>query len=320
MQKTLSSENIQQKKSNIVKFKLKNIDFRNIYRLIFFNSNFVEEGAMSSPSNTGQNRGFTIKDFKTSKDAGTPISMLTCYDYCFARILENTEVDVLLVGDSLGNVIAGYSSTIPVTVDQMIYHAEIVRRGAPSKFLVIDMPFMSYHVSVEESLRNAGRMIKETGANAVKLEGGRDFRATVEALVKASIPVMGHLGLTPQSVHKLGGYSVQGREDAQRRVILEDALILQEAGVFSLVLEKVPESLAREISEKLTIPTIGIGAGRYCHGQVLVLNDMLGLDDTFAPKFLKKYADLNASAKKGFSDYDREVKDKVFPGPENVYE
>ncbi len=275
---------------------------------------------MSSPSNTGQNRGFTIKDFKTSKDAGTPISMLTCYDYCFARILENTEVDVLLVGDSLGNVIAGYSSTIPVTVDQMIYHAEIVRRGAPSKFLVIDMPFMSYHVSVEESLRNAGRMIKETGANAVKLEGGRDFRATVEALVKASIPVMGHLGLTPQSVHKLGGYSVQGREDAQRRVILEDALILQEAGVFSLVLEKVPESLAREISEKLTIPTIGIGAGRYCHGQVLVLNDMLGLDDTFAPKFLKKYADLNASAKKGFSDYDREVKDKVFPGPENVYE
>jgi 3-methyl-2-oxobutanoate hydroxymethyltransferase len=245
--------------------------------------------------------------------------MITCYDHAFARIIEQTEIDVILVGDSLGNVIAGYSSTIPVTVDQMIYHTEIVRRGAPSKFLIIDMPFMSYHVSVEDSLRNAGRMMKETGANAVKLEGGEDFRHIIEAMVRASIPVMGHIGLTPQSVHKLGGYTVQGREEDKRKKIIKDAKILQEAGAFSIVLEKIPESLAQDVSESLSIPTIGIGAGRYCDGQVLVLNDLLGIDESFAPKFLKKYADVFEISKNAIQAYDREVKDKKFPEEKHVY-
>ncbi len=274
---------------------------------------------MSSEVNTKVSKSFTINDFSKSKTENRPISMVTCYDYAFAKIIEKTEMDVILVGDSLGNVIAGYSSTVPVTLDQMIYHTEIVRRGAPSKFLVGDMPFMSYHISVEDSLRNAGRIMKETGANAVKLEGGVDFKPVVEALVKASIPVMGHLGLTPQSIHKLGGYTVQGRAEDQRKTIIEDAKILEDAGAFALVLEKVPESLAKEISESISIPTIGIGAGRYCNGQVLVLNDLLGLDDSFHPKFLKKYANLFDAARNAVSEYDREVKGNVFPAEENVY-
>lgn len=274
---------------------------------------------MSTMTNT-KAKAFTINDFKTRKQSKTPISMITCYDYAFARIVDQTDIDVILVGDSLGNVIAGYETTIPVTVDQMIYHAEIVRRGAPSKFVVIDMPFMSYHVSVEDSLRNAGRMMKETGVNAVKLEGGREFEAVVRALTAASIPVMGHLGLTPQSVHKLGGYSVQGREEEKRKRLIEDALILQDAGIFSLVLEKVPASLASEISEKLTIPTIGIGAGNGCDGQVLVINDLLGLDQGFHPKFVKKYADLFTVARDAISRYDKEVKERSFPSKEHSYE
>ncbi len=246
--------------------------------------------------------------------------MITCYDHAFARIVEQTPMDLILVGDSVANTFAGYDNTIPVTVEQMIYHTEVVRRGAPSKFVIIDMPFMSYHISVEDSLRNAGNMMKKTGANAVKLEGGREFRAVVEALVTASIPVMGHLGLTPQSVHKFGGYSVQGREEDKRKRIIEDALILEEAGACSLVLEKVPESLAREITEKLTIPTIGIGAGRYCDGQVLVINDVLGIDETFQPKFVKKYVNLYESVKGAIESYDSEVKSGSFPSEKNIYE
>ncbi len=260
-----------------------------------------------------------IHDFRKSKESGKPISLITCYDYSFARIMEAQDVDALLVGDSLGNVVAGYTSTIPVTMDQMVYHSTIVRRGAPSKFIVTDLPFLSYHVSIEDTMRNCGRIMKECGSNAVKLEGGRDFRHTVETLVKSSIPVMGHLGLTPQSVHKLGGYSVQGKDEVQRRTILEDAIILEEAGVFSLVLEMVPETLAKEISERLTIPTIGIGAGRYTDGQVLVLNDMLGLNPDFNPKFLKKYADLHGTVSKAVADYDREVKERAFPKEQNAF-
>lgn len=274
---------------------------------------------MSTMTNT-KAKAFTINDFKTRKEAGEPISMVTCYEYAFARIIDETPVDTILVGDSLGNVIAGYETTIPVTVDQMIYHAEIVKRGAPSKFVVIDMPFMSYHVSVEDSLRNAGRMMKETGVSAVKLEGGQEFFNVVRALTNASIPVMGHLGLTPQSVHKLGGYSVQGREEDKRKKLVEDALALQEAGAFSLVLEKVPASLAAEISKKLAIPTIGIGAGNGCDGQVLVINDLLGLDQGFHPKFVKKYADLYTSAKNALESYDSEVKGRSFPDREHSYE
>lgn len=274
---------------------------------------------MSTMTNT-RAKAFTINDFKTRKESGTPITMVTCYEHAFARIIEETPMDTILVGDSLGNVIAGYETTIPVTVDQMIYHAEIVKRGAPSKFVVIDMPFMSYHISVEDSLRNAGRMMKETGVNAVKLEGGQDFCAVVKALTAASIPVMGHLGLTPQSVHKLGGYSVQGREEDKRKRLIDDALALEAAGAFSLVLEKVPATLAAEISKKLTIPTIGIGAGNGCDGQVLVINDLLGLDQGFHPKFVKKYADLYTVSKNALEAYDREVKERSFPSKDHSYE
>ncbi|MCP4129923.1 MAG: 3-methyl-2-oxobutanoate hydroxymethyltransferase [bacterium] len=274
---------------------------------------------MSSLSNTGTGKRFSINDFRDRKENNIPVTMITCYDHAFAQIIEQTSIDVILVGDSLGNVIAGYSSTIPVTVEQMIYHTEIVRRGAPSKFIVADMPFMSYHISLEDSLRNAGKIMKETGANAVKLEGGEDFKHIVEGFVKASIPVMGHLGLTPQSIHKLGGYSVQGREEDKRKKLIEDAKILEEAGVFSLVLEKVPEDLAQEISESISVPTIGIGAGRYCNGQVLVLNDLLGIDASFSPKFLKKYANVFEIAKNAIDEYDSEVKEKKFPAEENVY-
>ncbi len=274
---------------------------------------------MSTMVNT-KTQAFTINDFRKRKESGIPISMVTCYEHAFARIIDGTGMDVILVGDSLGNAVAGYETTIPVTVDQMIYHAEIVKRGAPSKFVIIDMPFMSYHISTEDSLRNAGRMMKETNVNAVKLEGGREFRAVVEALTAASIPVMGHLGLTPQSVHKLGGYSVQGREEDKRRRLIEDAIILQEAGAFSIVLEKVPAPLAKEISEKLDIPTIGIGAGNGCDGQVLVINDLLGLDPDFHPKFVKKYADLYTQSKNALDAYDREVKERSFPAKEHSYE
>ncbi|PKL16972.1 MAG: 3-methyl-2-oxobutanoate hydroxymethyltransferase [Spirochaetae bacterium HGW-Spirochaetae-5] len=260
-----------------------------------------------------------INDFAKSKKDKLPISMVTCYDYGFARLVEQTDIDVILVGDSLGNVVAGYDSTIPVTVDQMIYHTGIVRRGAPSKFLVCDLPFMSYHVSVENSLRNAGRIMKESGCHAVKLEGGEDFVPVVSALVKASIPVMGHLGLTPQSVHKLGGYSVQGRDEDKRKVMIRDAKMLEEAGAFSLVLEMVPEDLAKEITESISIPTIGIGGGRYCDGQVLVINDLLGMNESFTPKFLKKFADLSSIVRGALNDYNSEVKSGTFPAENNVF-
>jgi 3-methyl-2-oxobutanoate hydroxymethyltransferase len=260
-----------------------------------------------------------INDFRKSKEEKQPIAMVTCYDHALARLIDQTDIDVILVGDSVGMAFAGNNTTLPVTVDQMIYHTSIVRRGAPEVFIVTDLPFMSYHVSAEDTLHNCGRIMKRTGCNAVKLEGGRDFVRTVEALTKASIPVMGHLGLTPQSVHKLGGYSVQGRDEEKRRIMLEDAKMLQEAGAFSLVLEMVPESLAQEITANLSIPTIGIGAGRYCDGQVLVINDLLGLDEKFNPKFLKKYANLSRTVRKALKQYVSEVKDRSFPGEENCF-
>ena len=260
-----------------------------------------------------------INDFRKAKQEKRPISMVTCYEYQFARIIKETDIDSILVGDSMGNAVQGHQTTIPVTLDQIIYHTEIVRRGAPGVFLIADLPFMSYHVSVEDTMRNCGRVMKECGANAVKLEGGRDFIKIVDTLVKASIPVCGHLGLTPQSVHKLGGYSVQGREEDKRRIMIEDAKMLQDAGAFALVLEMVPESLAREISAALTIPAIGIGAGRYCDGQVLVITDLLGMDDTFNPKFLKKYANLHKTVKKALKSYHDEVTAGTFPGEENVF-
>lgn len=260
-----------------------------------------------------------INDFKKAKNEKRPISMVTCYDYQMARIIAETEIDCILVGDSVGMAFAGYPNTIPVTLEQMIYHVEIVRRGAPNVFLIADLPFMSYHVSIEDTLRNCGKIMKKTGANAVKLEGGRDFIPVVEALVKASIPVVGHLGLTPQSIHKLGGYTVQGRDEVKRKIMIEDAKMLEEAGAFLLVLEMVPEQLAAEITSLLSIPTIGIGAGRYCDGQVLVITDLLGMDESFNPKFLKKYANLHSVIKSALMQYHKEVVERLFPEEKNVF-
>lgn len=255
------------------------------------------------------------------KEQGQRIVALTAYDYLFAKILEEAGVDIILIGDSLGQVVLGYDSTIPVTLDEMIHHASAVRRGAPDAFLVLDMPFLTYQVSPEEALRNAGRAMKESGVQAVKVEGGdAETCRTVIRLVNAGIPVMGHLGLTPQSVHALGGYRVQGRgkDDADR--ILNESVALQEAGCFAVVLELVPAALAREVTWTLTIPTIGIGAGPDCDGQVLVLYDALGLNPGFQPRFLKRFAELGESARTGVDAYIREVRDGRFPDSEHSFD
>lgn len=255
------------------------------------------------------------------KEQGQRIVALTAYDYLFAKILEEAGVDIILIGDSLGQVVLGYDSTIPVTLDEMIHHASAVRRGAPDAFLVLDMPFLTYQVSPEEALRNAGRAMKESGVQAVKVEGGdAETCRTVNRLVNAGIPVMGHLGLTPQSVHALGGYRVQGRgkDDADR--ILNESVALQEAGCFAVVLELVPANLAREVTWTLTIPTIGIGAGPDCDGQVLVLYDALGLNPGFQPRFLKRFAELGESARTGVDAYIREVRDGRFPDSEHSFD
>lgn len=255
------------------------------------------------------------------KEQGQRIVALTAYDYLFAKILEEAGVDVILIGDSLGQVVLGYESTIPVTLDEMIHHASAVRRGAPDTFLVLDMPFLTYQVSSEEALRNAGRAMKESGVEAVKVEGGHaETCRTVNRLVNAGIPVMGHLGLTPQSVHALGGYRVQGRgKDAADRILIE-AVALQEAGCFAVVLELIPADLAREVTGALTIPTIGIGAGPDCDGQVLVLYDALGLNPGFQPRFLKRFAELAESARTGVDAYIREVRDGHFPDSEHSFD
>jgi 3-methyl-2-oxobutanoate hydroxymethyltransferase len=261
----------------------------------------------------------SIHDFKIYKEQEIPISVITCYDYMMGRLIANSDVDTILVGDSLGMVFSGYESTVPVSLDEMIYHAKAVKRGAANKFIIADLPYLSYHVSVEDAVKNAGRMMKETGINAVKLEGGEDFVPVVKALTTASIPVMCHLGLTPQSVHALGGYKVQGKDVDAAEKMINDALLLEAAGAFALVLEMIPEGLAKRISGKLSIPTIGIGAGRYCDGQVLVVNDMLGMNEKFTPKFLKKYADLSAEIKNALNQYNSDVKGKSFPGEENAF-
>jgi 3-methyl-2-oxobutanoate hydroxymethyltransferase len=254
------------------------------------------------------------------KAAGRRIVMLTCYDAVFARLLEQACVDVLLVGDSLNQVIAGEETTLSATLDQMIYHAAAVRRGAPRALVFVDLPFLTYQVSVPEAIRNAGRVLQETGAQGVKLEGGRPMVETVRALVDRGIPVLGHLGLTPQSVHALGGYRVQGRDESSAERLVADAHALEEAGACGIVLELLPAVLARRISAALRIPTIGIGAGVGCDGQVLVLHDMLGLNETFSPKFLKRYAALGESVRAAIRAYAAEVRDGSYPGPEHSFE
>ncbi len=262
----------------------------------------------------------SVRRFLEMKQRGERIVTLTAYDYLFARILAEAGVDLILVGDSLGQVVLGYDTTIPVTLDQMIHHASAVRRGAPDAFVVVDMPFLSYQTSLEDALRNAGRVMKETGAQAVKVEGGdeRTCRA-VEALVSAGVPVMGHVGLVPQSVHALGGYRVQGREPADAERIRGEARALEEAGAFSVVLELIPAPLAADISRELVIPTIGIGAGAGCDGQVLVLYDALGLNPGFQPRFLKRFAELHDAAREGVERYVREVREGAYPDDEHAF-
>lgn len=242
------------------------------------------------------------------------IVMLTCYDFTFASLFEKEKdsIDMILVGDSLANVMKGEDSTVKTTLEDIIYHTKAVRKGAPSIFIVADMPFMSYQISVEEAVRNAGRLVAEAGANAVKLEGGRDFSEHVKAISKAGIPVMGHLGLTPQWINVFGSYNVRGKESAESQIIKEDAKILQEAGAFSLVLECVPKDLAKEVSESILIPTIGIGAGMDVDGQVLVLQDMLGMNDNRF-KFLKKYAQIGDITRNAIKAYSEDVKEIRFP-------
>ena len=253
------------------------------------------------------------------KEKGEKITMLTAYDYSTAAVLDEAGVDIILVGDSLGMVILGYDSTLPVTMEDMIHHTKAVSRAARRAMVIGDMPFMSYQVSIEDAVRNAGRLLQEAGAHGVKLEGGREVAEITRRITSAGIPVIGHLGLTPQSVHKFGGYKVQGREDAAANRILEDSRILEEAGAFSIVLECVPAGLAQQITNLLKIPTIGIGAGVYCDGQVLVINDMLGMFEKFTPKFVKKYAGLNTSMKEAVRQYLHEVKEGVFPGKEHSF-
>ena len=261
----------------------------------------------------------TVLDLPKWKAEGRRLVMLTCYDAVFARLLAE-EVDILLVGDSLNQVIAGQETTLSATLDQMIYHSAAVRRGAPGMLLFVDLPFLTYQVTVAEAIRNAGRVLQETGADGVKLEGGQVMADTVRALVDRGIPVMGHLGLTPQSVHALGGYRVQGRSPAAADRLVDDARALEEAGACATVLELLPTEVARRVTAALRIPTIGIGAGIGCDGQVLVLHDMLGLNQGFAPKFLKHYADLGASVRAAVRDYAGEVRAGRYPGPEHSFE
>lgn len=256
---------------------------------------------------------FTTTSFLKAKAEGRKITMLTAYDYSTAKLLDEAGVDSLLVGDSLGMVMLGYENTLQVTLEDIIHHTKAVSRGVKRALVIADMPFLSYHVSVEDTIRNAGRLIKEGGAHAVKLEGGRNILDKVKALVDAQIPVCGHLGLTPQSVNVLGGFKVQGKSIENAKKIIEDAILLEEAGVFAIVLEAVPEPLAKLITEKISVPTIGIGAGRYCDGQVLVTQDMLGMFSDFTPKFVKKYRDLGKEIKEGVKEYITEVSNGSFP-------
>ena len=261
----------------------------------------------------------TVPALVAMKKRGEKITMVTAYDYHSARVCDAAGVDVLLVGDSLGMVIQGRENTLGVTVDDVVYHTGLVRRARPRALVVADLPFLSYQVSPSEAVANSGRLVKEGGAQGVKLEGGREFLNTVGALVDASIPVMGHLGLTPQSIHRFGGYRVQGRGADARKRLLEDASLLERAGCFALVLEGIPFDLAGQITDSLTIPTIGIGAGPRCDGQVLVFHDLLGIETQLHPKFVKRYANLNELMIEAIEEFRREVRSGAFPDLEHSY-
>lgn len=266
-------------------------------------------------------RRTTIRRLLEMKERAETIVALTAYDYLFARLVDEAGVDVVLVGDSLGQVVLGLDSTVPVTLDQMIHHGAAVRRGVEHALLVVDMPFLTFHVSPEDTVRNCGRVLKETGAEAVKVEGGSEGACRhIARLVDVGIPVMGHIGLTPQSVHALGGYRVQGRDDESADRLRQEARNLAEAGAFAIVLELLPAPLAAEITAASPVPTIGIGAGAGCDGQVLVLPDMLGLNDAFSPRFLRRFADLAGETRKGVGAYVKAVREGEYPAAEHGHE
>jgi 3-methyl-2-oxobutanoate hydroxymethyltransferase len=275
---------------------------------------------MSTTGSTQPHR-VTVRELLDMKARGEKIVALTAYDFLFGRIVDECGADVVLVGDSLGQVVLGYDSTIPVTLQEMIHHAKAVRRGVKHGMLVVDMPFMSFQISPQETLRNAGNVMKETGCEAVKLEGGDEATADcIRACVHAGIPVMGHVGLTPQSVHALGGYRVQGREQTDAERIIQEAKRIEEAGCFAIVLELMPSALAAAITAAVRIPTIGIGAGAQCDGQVLVLYDMLGLNDGFKPKFLRRFGSLADNARGAVGDFVNAVRDGSYPAAEHSFD
>jgi len=261
----------------------------------------------------------TVPEIMRMKGRGEKITALTAYDYSFARILDEAGIDILLVGDSLGSVIQGHENTLPVTLEDMVYHTRAVVRGRQRALVVADMPFLSFQVSEEEAKRNAGRLLQEAGAEAVKLEGGIGMLPAIKGIAQVGIPVMGHVGLTPQWIHHFGGYRVQGKGKERREAILQDALAVEQAGVFAVVLEGIPMNLAEEITQRLSIPTIGIGAGVHCDGQVLVIHDMLGLFDRYTPKFVKKYADMKGVMTGAVKDFVAEVRGEIFPGEEHSF-
>ncbi len=270
-----------------------------------------------SNASSSERKKVTTRTFHEKKQSGEPITMLTAYDYGTALAVDRAGIDSILVGDSLGMVVLGYENTLPVTMEDMLHHCKAVRRGAQYALLIGDMPFMSYQVSVEEAVRNAGRFLQEAGMDAVKLEGGQERAQAVSAIVSAGIPVMGHLGLTPQSVHALGGFRAQATASGPAVKLFEDAEALEQAGCFALVLEAIPAQLAGLVSEQLSIPTIGIGAGPDCDGQVLVTHDLLGLFDRFTPKFVKQYADLHGVMGDAFEGFKADVEARTFPAGEH---
>jgi 3-methyl-2-oxobutanoate hydroxymethyltransferase len=260
-----------------------------------------------------------VPDLRAMKVQGTKITVLTAYDAGMARLLDRAGLDVILVGDSVGMVVLGYDTTIPVTLDMMVHHTQAVSRGVQRALVVADLPFLTYQLGIEDAMRNAGRLIQQGGASAVKLEGGTRVAGVVQRLNGSGIPVIGHLGLTPQSVHSLGGFRQQARDEASAAALLADAQALQEAGAFAIVLESIPAALAKRVSASLEIPTIGIGAGPDCDGQVLVLHDLLGLFDRFTPKFVKQYANLKEQALKAIQEYKLEVETGVFPSQDQSF-
>lgn len=274
---------------------------------------------MKNSKSLSKPRVVTTKTVLNMKQTGEKIAMLTGYDFLVAKYLDQVGIDIILVGDSLGNVVQGYETTLPVTVDDMIYHAKAVKRAVKNALIVVDMPFMSFQTSTDDAIRNAGRVMKEVGVGAVKLEGGEYITDIVRHLVKVGIPVMGHLGLTPQAINKFGTYEVRATSKSEADELLHDAKVLSEAGVFAIVLEKIPSDLAKKVTESIPIPTIGIGAGPHCDGQVLVVYDMLGLTEEFKPRFVRRYAELAETMRGAFKQYKDDVKSEKFPSAKESY-